>query len=578
MKPEYLIGEMNINSAVTQPGHGELVRVEGKNQDEQVVEFRGFAYSGGGRRVIMVELSLDGGRTWEPAEFVPHPMNKPNSSGKCWTWRLWRFPVPLARLVCTEDEDQPSGEPHETCPTIKVRAWDSSFNTQPEGITWNVLGMMNNSQYTVRLQRCRDHEGRGALTFFHPQPPHEINFDKSFGRPPCEVEDRARPQVGPSKTAGKKGRFTKKEVATHNKEDDCWLIINGQVFDVTTFLNDHPGGAGIITINGGEVCQEFADIHSEHAHKMLREYHMGALVEESEEEVKEAAAADEAMRHGARPTTGAAATFLDPHIFKPCPLVQKETVSHDTKRFRFALPSPDQPLGLPVGHHLYLRAMVHDEMVMRPYTPTSLTHERGSFELVVKVYFAHQDPKHPQGGKMSQHLNRMRIGETIDVKGPMGRLVYHGRGWFEIKGSKHSPKHASRIGLVAGGTGITPMYQLLQTIHQDCFDDTQASLVFANRTPEDILLRPELDRLARKVPDQFKVWYTVDHVPLEHGPESWPFDIGHVNAEMLAAHLPPPGNDVLILMCGPPPFVEYGVKPNLVQKLGYDEDTMTYVF
>ena len=479
-----------------------------------------------------------------------------------------------------------------------------------------MLGMCNNSQYSVQVERCRAADGHGAVTFFHPQPPHEINYNKDVGRPPCEVEVRERPQVEPASTAGKKGRFTKREVARHNKDNDLWLIVKGQVFNVTTFLNDHPGGAGIITINGGAVCQEFDDIHSEHAHKMLHEYHMGELVEGVGEEEgaavgaaaaatkeetkvepgaatggeeKIAAGAAAAAEYGKEGAGGAAGikAFLDPRAFKACPLIQKESISHDTKRFRFALTDPDQPLGLPVGHHLYLRATINNEMVMRPYTPTSLTTERGSFELVVKIYRAHEDPKHPQGGKMSQFLDHLHIGETVDVKGPLGRLVYRGQGWFEIRGSRPFPQHKSRLGMIAGGTGITPIYQLVRTIHEDPFDTTRVSLLFANKTPEDILLRPELDALGREAQQRtphgdahnawFQTWYTVDRIPLEHGPSTWNYDVGHINPDMVAAHLPPPGPETLILICGPPPLVEYAAKPAL-EKLGYDLETMTYVF
>jgi cytochrome-b5 reductase len=215
--------------------------------------------------------------------------------------------------------------------------------------------------------------------------------------------------------------------------------------------------------------------------------------------------------------------------------------------------------------------MIHGEMIMRPYTPTSLSDQRGSFELVVKVYHAHEDPKHPAGGKMSQYLDQMHIGDTIDVKGPMGRLVYHGRGWFSIGGRT---LHASRVGMLAGGTGITPMYQIIQAIMRDDFDETQVALIFANKTPEDILLRPELDSLASTMQaarGKLHVWYTVDRLPLEHGPESWHYGIGHVDADMIAAHLPPPSPETLMLMCGPPPFVHYACEPNL-EKLGHESE------
>lgn len=74
-------------------------------------------------------------------------------------------------------------------PSVQVRAWDSSFNTQPAEIAWNILGMMNNSRYTVAIQSARTREGlEPGLLFSHPQAPHEVmNMNKNFGRPPWYV-------------------------------------------------------------------------------------------------------------------------------------------------------------------------------------------------------------------------------------------------------------------------------------------------------------------------------------------------------------------------------------------------------
>jgi ferredoxin-NADP reductase len=49
-------------------------------------------------------------------------------------------------------------------------------------------------------------------------------------------------------------------------------------------------------------------------------------------------------------------------------------------------------------------------------------------DLLVKVYFKGIHPKFPEGGKMSQHLESMQIGDAIDVKGSIGEFVYKGRG------------------------------------------------------------------------------------------------------------------------------------------------------
>lgn len=52
------------------------------------------------------------------------------------------------------------------------------------------------------------------------------------------------------------------EVKRHNKKDDCWIVVNGEVLDATSFLNDHPGGAKAILLYAGkDASEEFNMLH-----------------------------------------------------------------------------------------------------------------------------------------------------------------------------------------------------------------------------------------------------------------------------------------------------------------------------
>lgn len=89
------------------------------------------------------------------------------------------------------------------------------------------------------------------------------------------------------------------------------------------------------------------------------------------------------------------ATFLHKSKWKQAKLVQIDSISHDSRVFRFELQSPDQSLGLPVGQHVYVRLrrkvkdsadseVVEGEMVQRAYTPVSPQNATGFIDLLIK--------------------------------------------------------------------------------------------------------------------------------------------------------------------------------------------------
>jgi hypothetical protein len=118
---------------------------------------------------------------------------------------------------------------------------------------------------------------------------------------------------------------------------------------------------------------------------------------------------------------------LDPENFKEFKLVEKRQLSHNVAKFKFALPTPTSVLGLPIGQHISCRFGLFvttfesgferhsryseflsvllclppncsrgqdasGEEVIKPYTPTTLDSDVGSFELVIKVSFQSDDP------------------------------------------------------------------------------------------------------------------------------------------------------------------------------------------
>merc|ERR1719450_719221 len=67
---------------------------------------------------------------------------------------------------------------------------------------------------------------------------------------------------GPATAVAGGGGYTLEEVAKHTTKTDCWVVVNGEVLDVTSFLKDHPGGElAILTFGGKDASEEFNMIH-----------------------------------------------------------------------------------------------------------------------------------------------------------------------------------------------------------------------------------------------------------------------------------------------------------------------------
>lgn len=262
-------------------------------------------------------------------------------------------------------------------------------------------------------------------------------------------------------------------------------------------------------------------------------------------------------------------TLEDPNEKYFLPLIEKEEITHDTRKYRFGLPSKEHVLGLPVGQHIHLSHTIDNELVIRSYTPVSSDDDKGFVDLVVKVYKKNVHPKFPDGGKMTQYLDSLNIGDKIGFRGPSGKLQYLGNGKFSIKKLRKDPPQVvqvKKVNMIAGGSGITPMLQLITEVLKRSGDNTQLALLYANQSEDDILLRDELDVLAAKHQDQFKVWYTIDRAT-----DSWKFSVGFVNDKMIQDNLFPPSADTITVMCGPPPMINFACLPSL-EKLNYEKD------
>ena len=290
---------------------------------------------------------------------------------------------------------------------------------------------------------------------------------------------------------------------------------------------------------------------------------------------------------------------------KQVELIEKEDITHDVRRFRFALPKSAPVLGLPLGKCIKVYvpniAAGHEEWnpvpesqrgparpkdygsgegdfnketgewreeIVRKYTPCSLDCDVNYFDLILKVYFKDVNKRFPNGGKVSQYMNSLQVGDELQIAGPYGHIEYYGRSSWKKYGN-----NKTKLGMIAGGTGVTPMLQIIKAILLDKENDqTEISLLFANQTEDDILIRDMLEDWAMEYKDRFKIWYTLDRPP-----KDWEYSTGFIDDKMIDTHMPKPSNETLILLCGPPPMIKFACKPNL-EKLGYDMKKMVAAF
>ncbi|WEW59680.1 nitrate reductase [Emydomyces testavorans] len=559
--PSTACNEQNLNSLIVKPAQGEKIDLRSVKPG-QTYRIQGLAYDGGGCEVQRVEVTLDGGETWlyctrtcpvslTGKQFPEAPVRH---GKKFWTWLFWHVDVEVAHIVNAK--------------SISVRCFNVFKNTQPQKPNWNLMGMMNNCWYTLKSKPVTDEEtGALCLMFQHPVEP--ATGKGGWLQPSAEVQIETIKHEVP----GPKREFTREEIEKHNSEDDCWIVINGKVYDATSVLSWHPGGKAPILGHAGKVhtetTEEFESIHDDYAEKKLSECVIGVVTDKAKAYMKKQK--EKAAKDAAASSQKPGDTALIRKRWIQVKLIKTEHLSEDTQRYKFALPEGAKSLGLRTGEHIQLGFHFLDRMITRSYTPVRpiLEDEKdGTFDLVVKSYFPTKDMP---GGTISNILHELRPGEEVEIKGPMGELHYLGHGKFRVDSKELQFKN---ISLVLGGSAITPGWQLIKDIlkSKDPHDPTKIALVDANKTEDDILLREEMQELMNEHPDQFKI----DYILSEPGPD-WKGEKGFVTEEHLKKYCYPPEKENVALICGPPTMIAKAVLPAL-KDWGYKEEVNLFGF
>lgn len=226
-------------------------------------------------------------------------------------------------------------------------------------------------------------------------------------------------------------------------------------------------------------------------------------------------------------------------------LRRKYMISHDTALLSFEPHRDDVrtmgPLHLAAGRHMYVFFDTPKGPQKRPYSP--IHNDEKHMDIVVKRY---------PNGVGSVYMHNLAVGDVANFRGPSGRFDYSGIANGSI----------THIGMLAGGTGITPMYQLLRHIFESSLTPKPTvHLLFSNRTAADTLLGDELRAMAAEHPS-LKVEFIYSCVKR--------CDDVHISSSF--AHFIETGG--LTLICGPDSYQRTMI--DIMSKVGWSTTSETH--
>jgi len=219
--------------------------------------------------------------------------------------------------------------------------------------------------------------------------------------------------------------------------------------------------------------------------------------------------------------------------FTPLTVSKNEIVGQNVHKITLDFPNDTDVLGMKTAGMLMVEGEKRDGsgVIARPYTPVSRNDTIGRLEVVVKDY--------PTVGNVSSHICKAEVGSTLSVKGCFTKIAVEPNKW-------------KKVGMIAGGSGITPCLQVAEELLSSPDDTTEITLIFCNKNPQAIFLKDHIDTLVAKSRGRFTVHYCVDKAGIT---DLWRGLRGHVTPEMVKAHLPvADGANNIIMVCGPPPM------------------------
>eukprot|EP00796_Vickermania_ingenoplastis_P005556 gene5556-4010_t len=239
------------------------------------------------------------------------------------------------------------------------------------------------------------------------------------------------------------------------------------------------------------------------------------------------------------------------------PVVVREARSGDqfgvgSRVLRFNLPGALQVTGLKVGQFVGIRGMWDGQQLVGYYSPVTLPDDHGLISILARG----------DKGYLQEWISSMRPGDSVEIKACGGLEIDMDPVKKQIRFDKTVIR---KFGLIAGGSGVAPMLQIIRAaLNRPYLDNIESiRLIYAAENSHEITYRDVLTNYSKDNPEKLKI-----HFVLNSPPEGWTGGVGYVDHVSLQRTLPPPSSDLMIAICGPP-VMQRNVKNDLLS-LGYN--------
>jgi ferredoxin-NADP reductase/sterol desaturase/sphingolipid hydroxylase (fatty acid hydroxylase superfamily) len=137
------------------------------------------------------------------------------------------------------------------------------------------------------------------------------------------------------------------------------------------------------------------------------------------------------------------------------------------------------------GQHLTIKVTIKGETLYRTFSISSIPNTDNLLTLTIKKI---------KGGKITNYLaEHLKVGDSLEVTAPSGQFYLN-----------PEPAHQNNYVMIAGGSGITPIYSMIGTILK--FEPkSKITLLYANRTSSSIIFKEKIEQWTREFSRQFKV-------------------------------------------------------------------------